>query len=58
MAQTQQYDCIVCGAHFESSKDLLRHNQSEHLANATGMEKPRTTDPQPSDLPEREPPEN
>jgi hypothetical protein len=54
MAQSREYDCIVCGAHFTSSKDLLHHNQEAHLKKATGMEKPR----QKSDLPEREPPEN
>jgi hypothetical protein len=53
MAQTQAYDCIVCGAHFENSKDLLRHNQEEHIKKATGMEKPRK-----SDLPDRESPQN
>jgi hypothetical protein len=57
MAHTQGYDCIVCGAHFNSSKDLLRHNQEQHLKKATGMERPRQSNP-PSDLPEREPPEN
>ena len=57
MAQTQQYDCIVCGAHFDSSKALLRHNEDEHLKKATGMERPRQSNGQ-SDLPEREPPEN
>jgi hypothetical protein len=57
MAQTQQYDCIVCGAHFDSSKALLKHNQEEHLKKATGMEKPRQSSRQ-SDLPDREPPEN
>ena len=41
MTHTHEYDCIVCGAHFESSKDLSRHNEAAHLANATGMERPR-----------------
>lgn len=58
MAHSHEYDCIVCGAHFDSSKDLHKHNQEQHVRKATGMEKPRTTDPQPSDLPEREPPQN
>jgi hypothetical protein len=57
MAQTTQYDCIVCGAHFGSSKELLKHNEEQHLRKATGMEKPRQSSP-PSDLPEREPPQN
>jgi hypothetical protein len=41
MAHTHEYDCIVCGAHFDSSKDLHRHNQDQHVKTATGMEKPR-----------------
>lgn len=57
MAHTHEYDCIVCGAHFDSSKDLQRHNQEEHLRKATGMEKPRR-DAGKSDLPDREPPQN
>lgn len=57
MAQTQQYDCIVCGAHFDSSKALLHHNEEQHLKKATGMEKPRQTNP-PSDLPDRETEQN
>lgn len=40
MAQTQ-YDCIVCGAHFESSQDLSKHNREQHLKQATGTERPR-----------------
>jgi hypothetical protein len=40
MAHTHEYDCIVCGAHFDSSKDLAEHNE-EHLRTATGMERPR-----------------
>ena len=45
MAHTHEYDCIVCGAHFESSRDLANHNEHEHLANAQGMEHPRTKEP-------------
>ena len=41
MAHTHEYDCIVCGAHFDDSKTLARHNESAHLATATGMERPR-----------------
>ena len=44
MDQTHQYDCIVCGAHFENSKDLSRHNEDQHLRSATGMERPRDPD--------------
>lgn len=43
MAHTHEYDCIVCGAHFDSSKDVARHNEEVHLKNATGMEHPRAT---------------
>ena len=45
MAHTHEYDCIVCGAHFDSSKDVARHNEEVHLKNATGMERPRTDRP-------------
>lgn len=44
MAHTHEYDCIVCGAHFDSSEDLDKHNQEEHIRNATGMERPRDPD--------------
>jgi hypothetical protein len=39
---THEYDCIVCGAHFDRQDDLADHNQREHIANATGNERPRT----------------
>lgn len=42
MAHTHEYDCIVCGAHFDDSQSLSRHNREAHLKNATGMEKPRS----------------
>ena len=42
MAHTHEYDCIVCGAHFDNSQDVARHNEEVHLPNATGMERPRT----------------
>ena len=41
MEHTHEYDCIVCGAHFDSSKDLSRHNEQQHLKGAAGMERPR-----------------
>ena len=41
MEHTHQYDCIVCGAHFDSSEDLAAHNEAAHMSNATGMERPR-----------------
>jgi len=42
---THEYDCIVCGAHFDNSRDLARHNEEQHLKNAQGMEQPRHSDP-------------
>jgi hypothetical protein len=41
MAHTHEYDCIVCGAHLDSSEQLSRHNRDLHLRTATGMERPR-----------------
>ena len=41
MAHTHEYDCIVCGAHFDSSDDLAKHNEAQHISRATGMERPR-----------------
>lgn len=41
MAHTHEYDCIVCGSHFDSSKDLAKHNEDAHLRTATGTERPR-----------------
>ena len=43
MGHTHEYDCIVCGAHFEDSKTLARHNEEAHLRTATGMERPRVS---------------
>jgi hypothetical protein len=42
MEHQHEYDCIVCGAHFEDSKSLSRHNEEKHLKNAVGMERPRS----------------
>ena len=41
MGHTHEYDCIVCGAHLDSSEQLSHHNQELHLRTATGMERPR-----------------
>ena len=41
---THEYDCIVCGAHFDEQDDLAEHNQKEHIATATGNEFPRLPD--------------
>jgi hypothetical protein len=54
MAHTHEYDCIVCGAHFDSSQDLHRHNQEEHIKNATGTEVPRSPSEGASDSDKRE----
>ena len=43
MAHTHEFDCIVCGAHFDSQDALVRHNE-QHMKNATGMERPRDRD--------------
>ena len=41
MAHTHEYDCIVCGAHFEDEKSLDVHNRETHLKHAQGNEVPR-----------------
>ena len=45
MAHSHEHDCIVCGAHFDSLKDLDKHNREEHLRKSTGAEHPRQQDP-------------
>ena len=30
MAHTHEYDCIVCGAHFDDERSLQSHNQESH----------------------------
>ena len=30
MEHTHEYDCVVCGAHFDSEDALHRHDQAEH----------------------------
>lgn len=30
MAHTHEFDCIVCGAHFDDEKTLQVHNQDSH----------------------------
>ena len=47
-SHAHEYDCIVCGAHFENGEDLERHNKAEHLRNAKGMEVPRQDDGRPN----------
>ena len=27
---THEYDCVVCGAHFDSQDDLARHDTANH----------------------------
>ena len=41
MAHTHEYDCIVCGAHLDSSEQLAKHNKENHLKGASGNERPR-----------------
>ena len=31
MAHTHEFDCVVCGAHFDDEKTLQRHNQEKHV---------------------------
>jgi hypothetical protein len=30
VTHTHEYDCIICGAHFDSQDDLARHDREEH----------------------------
>ncbi len=30
MEHTHEFDCIVCGAHFDSQEDLARHDREQH----------------------------
>jgi hypothetical protein len=30
MAHTHEYDCVVCGAHFDSQEALHRHDMEKH----------------------------
>ena len=48
---THEFDCVVCGAHFDDEKTLQRHNQDQHApklaidtrapAEPIGNERPR-----------------
>jgi hypothetical protein len=31
MDHTHEFDCVVCGAHFDDEKTLQRHNQDTHV---------------------------
>jgi hypothetical protein len=54
MAHTHEYDCVVCGAHFDSQEDLGRHDRATHApreavdvrapAEPIGNERPRQRD--------------
>jgi hypothetical protein len=35
MAHTHEFDCIICGAHLDSRKELDQHNQREHTRQAS-----------------------
>src|SRR3954464_15373020 len=51
MEHTHEYDCIVCGAHFDSQDDLAKHDRESHApreaidvrapAEPMGNERPR-----------------
>jgi hypothetical protein len=51
MDHTHEYDCVVCGAHFDSQEDLHKHDRAEHApkqaintrapAEPMGNERPR-----------------
>jgi len=51
MAHTHEYDCVVCGAHFDSQDDLAAHDRQTHApreaidihapAEPMGNERPR-----------------
>ena len=51
MAHTHEFDCVVCGAHFDSEQDLHRHDRENHApkqsidihapAEPMGTERPR-----------------
>ncbi len=51
MAHTHEFDCVICGAHFDSEKDLQRHDRETHApkqaidlhapAEPMGNERPR-----------------
>ena len=30
MEHTHEYDCVVCGAHFDSQEALHKHDQAQH----------------------------
>jgi hypothetical protein len=45
MAHTHENDCIVCGAHFDSLKELDKHNHEQHLRKSHGAERPRQEEP-------------
>jgi hypothetical protein len=30
MDHTHEYDCVVCGAHFDSQDDLAKHDREQH----------------------------
>jgi len=54
MTHTHEYDCVVCGAHFDNEKDLQRHDRDQHKpklatdprapAEPMGNERPRHRD--------------
>ncbi|HEX3865523.1 MAG TPA: hypothetical protein VHV78_02185 [Gemmatimonadaceae bacterium] len=59
MEHTHEFDCVVCGAHFDSEEALHRHDRAEHApkhaidihapAEPIGNEHPRTDRPRDDD---------
>lgn len=59
MEHTHEYDCVVCGAHFDSQEALHRHDQATHTprlavdvqapAEPMGNEHSRKDHPDPDD---------
>lgn len=60
MEHTHEYDCVVCGAHFDSQNDLARHDREQHTpklgADASERAEPMGTEhrrvPDPGDDPQ------
>jgi hypothetical protein len=57
MAHTHEFDCVVCGSHFDDERSLQKHNQEQHApkqaidihapAEPTGTERKRETEKHP-----------
>ena len=40
MAHTHEFDCVVCGAHFDDERDLQRHNEEKHVPKVASSRAP------------------